>query len=122
MSYLRGPLTRNQIRQLMARSELLDGLPEPLDGFEAEKRMIARVFWLFNHALHGDLPADEGVRAVRRPHRGHARSSSRSCPSAGSPPRPGALALGRWGDVERFAAIGLDADPGSQFAFWVDRR
>jgi hypothetical protein len=78
--------------------------------------MVSHTFWLFHHAVHGDMPAEEVFARFDRliaamPDR---FAVSSICGFAATT----AIALGRWEDAGRFAAINMEADPGSQFAFW----
>jgi DNA-binding SARP family transcriptional activator/tetratricopeptide (TPR) repeat protein len=96
---------------------LLAGLPMPADGFRAEQHMITEVFWLAIHALHGDVPIAEILSVyddlVAHSPDPFARASI--CGFAATC----ALSVGRWEDVERYALIGLEADPRSEFEFWA---
>ncbi|MFP5319852.1 MAG: BTAD domain-containing putative transcriptional regulator [Acidimicrobiia bacterium] len=104
------------IRHLDTAMEMTADLPPPTDPFGAEQRMVARTFWLFNHAVHGDLPPEDAFARfdtllTQMPDRFAVASI---CGFAATT----AIVLGRWEDAERYAAIGTEADPGSQFAFW----
>ncbi|HEX6597271.1 MAG TPA: BTAD domain-containing putative transcriptional regulator, partial [Acidimicrobiales bacterium] len=103
------------IEHLDIAMDLVRDLPMPTDPFVAEQRMVAHTFWLFNHAVHGDLAPGtafaEFDAMLATPDRFAVASI---CGFAATT----AIVLGRFEDAERYAAIGTEADPGSQFAFW----
>ena len=96
---------------------LYGGLPVPTEGFAAEKYLITQVFWLFFHALHGDVAPsdlfagfDEMLAQSADPF-----ATASICGFASTC----ALSLGHWDQAERYAQVGLAADPRSEFEFWA---
>jgi DNA-binding SARP family transcriptional activator len=90
--------------------------PELLAGFEGEKRLVNRTFWLWMHAVTGDIPQAEIFRRFDElitllPDR---FATSSICGFAATV----AVTLGAWSDLERYVQISIDANPSSQFAFW----
>jgi DNA-binding SARP family transcriptional activator len=104
------------VRNLDIAIELYRGLPPVFDGFEGEKRLVNRTFWLWMHGVAGDLAAadvfrqfDEMIQVM--PDRFAVASICGFAATA-------AIALGAWKDVDRYVRISVEADPSSQFAFW----
>jgi tetratricopeptide (TPR) repeat protein len=95
---------------------LIDWRAAPRTPFDAEKRMIVRVFWLWNRVLAGRVAPDDAFAdfhslTVDQPDRFVVSSV---CGFAATT----AVTIGDWDQVQRFVDINHDADPGSQFAFW----
>jgi DNA-binding SARP family transcriptional activator len=88
----------------------------PTNPFIAEQWMVAQTFWIFTHVLTGRITVEDGFGRFdamldAAPDRFAVASV---CGFAATT----AVALGDWDLVDRYSRISLDADPGSQFAFW----
>jgi len=89
----------------------------PADAFAMERRLVTNTFWIFNHAAAGDLSAAEAFAHLdalidAMPDRFAVASI---CGFAATT----AVTLARWDDAERYAGIGIEADVGGNFVFWV---
>lgn len=94
---------------------LVAPLPFPEAGFAAEQRMLISTFWLWSHAVRGDRsPADTFTDYDRLI---DAVPVNFVVTSIAGFAATAAVVLGRWDDVERYVAVGLEADRGAQFAF-----
>jgi hypothetical protein len=104
------------VAALDAARALVEPLPVPEAAFQAEQRMIIEVFWIFNHAMAGDMSADEAL--ARYDDLVGALPDRFSVASICGFAVTLALTLGHWDGAERFVGIGMAADPSAQFAFW----
>jgi DNA-binding SARP family transcriptional activator len=103
-------------RELDVALELFRSAPELLEGFEGEKRLVNRTFWIWMHAAAGDITAAEAFAhfddlIALMPDR---FAISSICGFAATT----AIVLGEWDAVERYVQISVEADPSAQFAFW----
>ncbi|MDQ4134299.1 MAG: hypothetical protein M3179_14120, partial [Actinomycetota bacterium] len=101
---------------LDAGMRLLSSAGPPRDAFDAEMRFVSRCFWIWTHTMTGALSAEEAYAEFDRlmvevPDR---FAISSICGFAATT----AIALGDWPTTERYVRMGVEADPGSQFAFW----
>ena len=88
----------------------------PTNPFIAEQWMVAQTFWIFTHVLTGRITVEDGFERFdamldAAPDRFAIASV---CGFAATT----AVALGAWDLIDRYSRISLEADPGSQFAFW----
>lgn len=96
---------------------LVEEAPPPTTAFDAEKVMVTNTFWAFNHALRGDLsPADAFAHFDRMIAEAPDRFTVASICGFGATT---AISLGCWDETDRYATMGVQADPGAQFSFWV---
>lgn len=95
---------------------MLTGMEPPDDPFMAEQWMVAQTFWIFTHTISKRInPEDAFGRFAAMIDAAPDRFAIASvCGFAATT----AVALGDWEQIDRFARISIDADPGSQFAFW----
>jgi hypothetical protein len=96
---------------------LIEGAPPPADAFAMERRLVSNTFWIFNHLAAGDLtPAEAFARfdalIEAMPDRFAVASI---CGFAAT----SAVVVACWDDVDRYTRIGVEADAGGQFAFWL---
>jgi hypothetical protein len=103
------------VRLETARQLMLEG-PPPSDPFELERALVTETFWIWNHAEAGLISTDEAFSRFddmlrRAPDRFGTASICGFAATA-------AITLGQWDHTERYVAIEMEADPGSQFAFW----
>ena len=99
----------------LALALMAEGEP-PADPFAFERHMVSNTFWIWHHAVQGDLsPADAWARfdglIEEMPDRFAVASI---CGFAATT----AVTLGHWDQVDRYAGIGTEADAGGQFTFW----
>jgi DNA-binding SARP family transcriptional activator len=87
------------------------------DGLAGEQRMLSQTFWIYNHAAHGDLSAEDASARFDALITAHPDpfSTASICGFAATT----ANALGRFDEVDRFVGIRRAADPAGQFVFWV---
>ncbi|MBI5087843.1 MAG: AAA family ATPase [Actinobacteria bacterium] len=92
---------------------LYDHVPTGHDPVLENRRGECSMFWLMLHALHGDVPIDD---VVRRFDAAIAAAPDQATASAicGFAATTASL-VGRWGDVERFAAMATSDDRADQF-------
>lgn len=95
---------------------LLSDAPPAANPLDAESRFVTLCFWQYNHAAKGDRTEEEifdgfAWMISEAPDRFAIASI---CGFAATT----ALSIGAWDQVDRFITIGVEADPGSQFAFW----
>jgi tetratricopeptide (TPR) repeat protein len=96
--------------------DLMAQADPPSDPFAMERALVSNTFWIWNHTVHGDLTPEEAFSRfddliATMPDRFAVASI---CGFAATT----AVTLGLWDEVDRYARIGLEADAGSQFAFW----
>jgi DNA-binding SARP family transcriptional activator len=88
----------------------------PADPFAMERALVSNTFWIWHHVVVGDLSPDEGFARfddliAAMPDRFAVASI---CGFAATM----AVTVGRWDETDRYAAIGIEAGAGGQFAFW----
>jgi hypothetical protein len=91
--------------------------PPPTDDFGMERLLVSNTFWIWNHAVAGDLSVEEtftrfDALIAAMPDRFAVASI---CGFAGT----NAVTHACWDEVDRYARIGFEADAGAQFGFWV---
>ncbi|MGH9263840.1 MAG: BTAD domain-containing putative transcriptional regulator [Acidimicrobiales bacterium] len=99
----------------LALDLMAEGEP-PADPFAFERNLVSNTFWIWHHALRGDIgPADAWARFDALIEEIPDRFAVASiCGFAATT----AVTLAQWDQVDRYAAIGMEADPGGQFTFW----
>lgn len=115
LAWMKGDIGRAAER-LDAAMALYDQAGPPTDAFALERLLVTTCFWLFNHIVHGDRPAEDGFAHFDRliadtPDRFVVSSV---CGFAATT----ALSIGAWAEAERFTQINVEVDPEAQFAFW----
>lgn len=98
-------------------AELQGEAPPGEEGFAAEQWMLVHTFLLFNSVARGAIPLEEawaGFDAMLEMVAEDHFAIASVCGFAATT----AVAAGDWEQVARYGAIGLEADPGSEFAFW----
>ncbi len=90
--------------------------PNVADAFDMEKRLVSATFWIWHHAVHGDMSQQDAFAQFNAlittmPDRFAVASI---CGFAATT----AITLGSWEGADRFSGIGMAADAGGQFGFW----
>ncbi len=104
------------IEHLDIAMDLLAREPPNTDAFAMEKRLVTNTFWIWHHAVHGDMSQEEAFSRFDSliavmPDRFAVASI---CGFAAT----SAIVLGSWEGADRFSGIGMAADAGGQFGFW----
>jgi DNA-binding SARP family transcriptional activator len=98
-----------------AMSMLAEADP-PDDPFVAEQWMVAQTFWIFTHVLTGRIAVDDAF--ARFDAMLDAAPDRFAITSVCGFAATTAVALGEWERIDRYSRISIEADPGTQFAFW----
>jgi DNA-binding SARP family transcriptional activator len=95
---------------------LLDQVALPDDPFRAERRLVTQTFWLYMHAVIGDMALDDVWAAYDRLLAALPDPVSRA--SVAGFAATTSVALHEWDRAADFIRRGSEANPSAQFGFW----